>query len=104
MSKKPETVFAEKVDADLKKRFHRFAWVENIQQVGKIGTPDRLVCIRGAFVALELKTDIGEPSVLQLLKIYRIRRAGGLAFIVTPSNWNKIISKIDNLTKASASA
>ena len=91
MAKKPETAFAEKVDADLKNTFGADIWIENIQQVGKSGTPDRLICLKGAFIALELKTDKGTASKIQLLKLNRLRIAGGRGFIVTPTNWQKIL-------------
>ena len=94
MSKKPETIFAEKIDKQLKKTFGKKVWVENIQQVGKIGTPDRLICLNGTFVALELKTDDGVIAPLQLLKLLEIKQAGGEGFIVTPLTWNLILDKL----------
>jgi hypothetical protein len=91
MAKKSETSFAEKVDADLKEAFGADVWVENIQQVGKSGTPDRLVCLKGAFIALELKTNEGVASKIQILKLNRLRIAGGRGFIVTPTNWPDVL-------------
>ena len=94
MSKKPETVFAEKVDRSLNFFFGDKCFNENIQQVTKIGTPDRLLCINGKFVALELKTSVGKPSKVQLLKLQKIRRAGGLAYLVTPDNFVTVMYDI----------
>lgn len=85
MARKPETKLAEKWDKELKALFGKDLFIENIQQVTKIGTPDRLCCLNGKFVALEYKTEIGKPSKLQLLKIRRIERAGGYAYLVTPA-------------------
>ena len=94
MAKKPETIFIENVDKLLVHTFGKGIWLENIQQVSKSGTPDRLLCINGFFVALEVKTDEGAPSKIQLLKLAKIKRAGGLAYIVTPSNWLLIIEEL----------
>jgi hypothetical protein len=98
MAKKPETAFIEKLDALLKKTFGKDLWLENIQQASKAGTPDRLLCINGFFVGLEVKTDKGTPSKIQLLKLAKIKRAGGLAYIVTPENINVVITDLTILT------
>lgn len=94
MAKKPETIFGETVDKDLKKVFGKDCFCENIQQVGKIGTPDRLICIRGVFVALELKIDSGIVAPIQLVKLMEIIRAGGKGFVVYPHTWPIILEKL----------
>ena len=94
MSKQDEAVFAEKIDKILRKTFGKKIWVENIQQVGKIGTPDRLICLNGTFVALEFKTDQGVIAKLQLLKLLEIKQAGGEGFIVTPLTWSIVFEKL----------
>jgi hypothetical protein len=94
MSKKPETIFAEKIDKDLKKTFGADVWVENIQQVGKRGTPDRLICLKGIFVALELKIESGVVDTLQLYKLVEIKKAGGKSFVVYPYTWNLVLEKL----------
>lgn len=94
MAKKPETILAERWDKRLKKVFGKDLELENIQQVGKIGTPDRLACLLGMHIALEYKTDEGAPSKIQLLKLARYRRAGGFAAIVTPTNFEEILQKL----------
>ena len=43
------------------------------------GYSDLLVCVRGVFVALELKDDTGKPSVHQLEFIEEVQKAGGVA-------------------------
>ena len=97
MSKKEETTFAERVDRDLKKVFGPLVFFENIQQVVKVGTPDRLCCINGQFVALELKVRGGVLSKVQYLKLARIKKAGGLAFVVYPDTWESIIKELKTL-------
>jgi Holliday junction resolvase len=46
------------------------------------GMPDLICCIAGYFIAVEVKTDDGTPSRMQLLEREEIRRAGGCALIV----------------------
>jgi hypothetical protein len=93
--KKPETKLKEKVLADLK---GLGAWAEKIQQVGKVGTPDILACINGKFIALELKSKEDElPSKAQVIKLRKIKKAGGFAAIVTPKNWPLIKKEIASL-------
>lgn len=100
MSKKPETIFAEFIDKELKKTFGKNIWIENIQQVGKRGTPDRLICLCGHFIALELKIEGGVVDSLQAVKLMHIRKAGGIAYIVSPQTWKGIFDflKIEFLT------
>lgn len=97
MSKKPETIFAEKVDKDLREAFGSDIFIENIQQVGKVGTPDRLICLSGLFLALELKVEKGLPSKAQLLKLAKIQRAGGYSAVAFPSTWPLVLDEIKSI-------
>lgn len=49
------------------------------------GIPDFLLCVRGLFVAIELKAPDGNHPVsrLQALNLSRIRDAGGLTAVAT---------------------
>lgn len=50
-----------------------------------LGVPDYLGCIRGRFIALELKRSFDvEPSKLQRYVLGRIKNAGGIALEVSP--------------------
>lgn len=55
----------------------------------KAGVPDILACINGCFLAIEVKSDSGSPSELQLRCISKIRLAGGCAFVLYPSGFEK---------------
>lgn len=55
----------------------------------KDGIPDILCCIDGHFVAIEVKAQTGRPSALQLYNIRKIREAGGFAFVLYPSGYDK---------------
>lgn len=45
----------------------------------KKGTPDLLVCFLGFFIAIEVKAPGETPNELQLLRLERVRQAGGYA-------------------------
>lgn len=61
------------------------------------GTPDLLACINGHFLAIEVKSQNGRPSELQLAKINQIRKVGGLGYVAYPSGWEKLKDIIDGL-------
>jgi hypothetical protein len=91
MSKKPETIFGEKVDADLRENFGDKVEIFNIQQVAKVGDPDRLICLNGNFIALELKCTLGRIAKAQTTKLKRVLKAGGFALVVYPHTWHIIL-------------
>lgn len=51
-------------------------------QSNQNGLPDRLYLYKGYLLGLELKTDEGTPTKLQLRKIDEINKNGGIALIV----------------------
>jgi len=59
-----------------------FFWKEHGGQFGTAGVPDIIACIRGRFVAFEVKNETGKVTVLQAVTIKRIQAAGGIAAIV----------------------
>lgn len=63
----------------------------------KVGVPDILACVKGHFVGIEVKAQNGHPSELQLHNVEQIKKAGGLAYIVYPSGWEKLKGIIDDL-------
>jgi hypothetical protein len=46
------------------------------------GIPDLLICYKGLFIALELKTDIGAVSQIQQYQLSRLSGAGATAKVV----------------------
>ncbi len=96
MAKKKETAFKERAKADLGTLPH--TWFEKIQQVAIRGTPDFLICIRGRFIAIELKKDAYEhPDKLQTWKLSEIEDAGGIALVAHPGNWDEIFEFLRGL-------
>jgi hypothetical protein len=96
MPQKPETKFRAKFDKKLK--LVPKSWFESIQQKAIQGTPDKLGCVNGYFVGLELKaTPQGQPTKLQELKLSGIVAAGGVACVVHPGNADEVISLLIRL-------
>lgn len=54
----------------------------------KAGIPDLLICCNGHFLGVELKGPKGKPSELQLWNIDQIKKAGGLALVLYPKDFN----------------
>lgn len=54
----------------------------------KVGIPDLLCCVNGYFLAVEVKAENGKASDLQKLNIDKIRRCGGCAIILRPSQFD----------------
>jgi len=83
-----EKQFQNKVIAFLKsqKIYYVKIWGGGYQTAG---IPDLICCIRGRFVALELKTEKGTATVLQKYNIFQIQESGGCARILRPSEFNQ---------------
>lgn len=77
-----ETGLAQRGDRLLKRRGAYFVNVHGTV-AGDTGTPDRIVCYRGVFLAIEWKTARGWISVKQRWHLERIQRAGGRAIVAT---------------------
>jgi hypothetical protein len=94
--KKKETKLKEKVLGALHTLPDTYA--VKIQQVVIRGTPDILCCIRGSFVALELKSSPEhDPDPLQQYTLDQIEEAGGLALVVDPVNWPEVFQNLKDL-------
>lgn len=85
--KQPETKFKERVQKDLKTLPN--CWFIKTQERGRRGVPDILICLKGQFIAIELKTDTGRLDKLQEITLSKINDAGGTAFPTTPSRWEQ---------------
>lgn len=92
----PEKTFEKKVRAWLESRG---AWVLKTISEGRqeAGVPDLLICYKGQFVALELKSETGAVRPLQEYKIKQINDAGGLAMIVRPSDWDNVRAILEDM-------
>lgn len=99
MATKPETQFRKKVRSDLTKlaQLGGPIFFEAIQQRAIKGSPDYILCVRGHFIALELKAPGGSISPIQEAKLNAIGRASGTAFLVEPSGWAEVYGVISAL-------
>lgn len=64
------------------------------------GIPDIIVCYNGIFISIEVKSDNGKLSMLQMLELQKIKKAGGFYLLATNfdlfvSDFNFIINCID---------
>ena len=94
---KPETSFrANQVRPFLKTLRHTVAIP--VQQLAIRGDPDFILCVRGLFVALELKARGGKVTPLQEYRLKEIRERGeGVVLVANPDNWHEIRSKLQQL-------
>ena len=56
---------------------------------GSSGAPDIVVCHKGKFYGLEIKSGANKPTALQMDNLDRIEKNGGYAFVVNESNVNQ---------------
>lgn len=89
MALKPERKFRiQTVDPFLKKLKNCKSF--SIQQVAISGTPDKLLCINGKFVALELKDKGKKPSKIQKYNLDGVVEAGGVSIVASLNNWEEV--------------
>ena len=61
------------------------------------GVPDILVCCKGYFVGVETKGAKGTPTPLQLYNRDEIRKAGGIAVILYPEQFESFKDLIEQV-------
>lgn len=94
---KLETAFRQnRVDPFLKKLPR--SWFTGIQAFSHLGLPDKVGCVGGWFVAIELKREGKEATPLQRGILNLISKAGGKVFVAKPSNWNEVRTALIILT------
>lgn len=63
----------------------------------KSGIPDILACLNGIFLGIEVKAASGKPSDLQIVNIREIRKAGGIAIILYPYDYDTFIDLCESI-------
>lgn len=53
------------------------------------GVADYILCINGQFIALEVKTDIGEQNDFQKMEEGSVLKAGGWYIVARPDSWER---------------
>lgn len=61
----------------------------------KEGVPDLLACIDGKFYGIEIKAPTGKPTLIQLINLRDIRKAGGRGVLLYPNDWDAFVSFVD---------
>jgi len=56
----------------------------------RAGVPDLIACVNGWFVGIEVKSDVGKPSEIQLQNIKEIHDNSGYAVVVRPDDFDKL--------------
>jgi hypothetical protein len=77
----PETALRRRICAMITQEFPEAWWYHSAFPL-RSGVPDLLICYRGRFVALEVKTLTGDIKPLQRHTIDEIRRCGGIGEFV----------------------
>lgn len=68
-------------------------------QSNQNGIPDRLYLYKGLLLGLELKTDKGSPTTLQLIKLKEINNNGGIGVIIkSVDDVKELVNIIDKLS------
>lgn len=99
IAKTPEGQFQDKVIKYLKtieKCWYVKVWGGGFQ---KSGIPDLICCINGKFIALELKAANGKPSKLQEYNINKIKKCGGIGYILYPHQFEDFKKEVEEICK-----
>jgi hypothetical protein len=94
VSRKPETLFEEKVRDDL--ALLKGGWFFKLMAGSIRGLPDRVGCLKGRFIALELKVGPNRADKLQGWTLGKLKAAGAYTAVVTPENWGKIYAELQS--------
>ena len=65
----------------------------------RAGIPDLLLCVRGKFIAAELKSATGKPTELQQKNIQMIKDGGGIAVVLYPDKLIKFMEIVMEVIK-----
>lgn len=82
----PETKFRKSQVIPFLQRLKHTAFFP-IQQLAILGDADFFLCVRGHFIALELKIVGQNPRPLQQRKLDWTVKCGGTAIVANPENW-----------------
>ena len=95
MAKQPETLFKERVYKLLKKI--PGIYFDKIQQKTKRGSPDFYICLKGLFIAWELKVGKNKADPLQMYTMEKIAVCGGLVWVVRPDNLEWSLTELQRI-------
>lgn len=96
MASTPERKVKQAVTARLKAR-EAYYFCPVTGGYGTSGVPDIVVCINGAFLAIECKAGRSTPTALQRRNLDAIMQAGGVALVVNEDNLDELERVLDAL-------
>ena len=98
MAKTPEGLFQEKLLRSLRKVDN--AWWLRAHMAARAGIPDILGCMSGFFVAIEVKKDAkSKATKLQKYVLNKIHKAGGIALVVCPENFEDCMNYLQDVRR-----
>lgn len=76
-------------------------YIANIHQsmYSHKGIPDLLLCYKGLFIGIEVKTEKGKTSKLQEIELKKIEDANGISMVIYGKDKEKLFKLIEMLTK-----
>ena len=91
-----EKSFENKLKSYLKSRESWFIKYWAGSKFTKEGIPDILICDNGIFIAIEVKAQNGKPTLIQLITLEKIRKAGGYGILLYPQDFKSFQTFMDN--------
>lgn len=99
MAATPESLVKKKIHAALKA-----VGAYGVNYIGgqyaKAGTPDILACLDGRFIGIEAKAGTNKPTMLQIIALREIDKAGGLALVINENNLVYLIGCLHDIRNA----
>lgn len=83
-----EKSFENRIKSYLKSRGSWFIKYWAGAKFTKEGIPDILACDNGSFIAIEVKAQNGKPTLIQLVILEKIRKAGGYGLLLYPQDFD----------------
>lgn len=99
MAATPESLVKKKIHAALK-AVGAYAVNYIGGQYAKAGTPDILACLDGRFIGIEAKAGSNKPTMLQIIALREIDKAGGLALVINENNLVYLIGCLHDIRDA----
>jgi len=62
---------------------------------GRSGIPDIICCVKGKFIAIEVKSATGKLTELQKYELEKITEAGGVALVINGLNMHELTDALE---------
>jgi Holliday junction resolvase len=95
----PEAKVKKKV-RELLDKYDAYYFFPPANGYGRAGIPDIIACLRGEFIAIEVKAGNNKPTALQLRELQLVKDAGGFAMVCYEENLPELETFLKRLTGA----